>query len=243
MRDIFVTTTNIDRTEGRGSVRPIAIHTSVENAFVNGKTAGVMGTASGVSVYRINPERELPDSALLHGTLRDLPVVVGYFRNGLDTQSWGIVPERIEKLSGDEKARHEKLSAILGDRAPKPAPVVVTKESGSIAVIWSGFYGSIADHHTSTPIPQIIGFSSLVQEFEDVVIDADEVRDVISHARRVNPSLRQVHVTIVEFGKEFTLSESDSDWDEDTNEVPSGDPDQSALLAEYEALSRKAGLL
>lgn len=243
MSDIFVTTTNLDLTEGRGSVRPLVIHSTVENAYVHGKTAGVMGTPSGVMTHRVDPERDLPRSAILHGTLRDLPVVVGYFRNGLGTQSWGIVPERIEKLSDDEKARLKALDAILGDRVSQPEPVTVTKEQRAIAVVWSGFYGSIADHRTKTPVPQIVGFASLVQEFEDVIADMDEVNAVIAHARLVNPSLRQAHVTIVEFGEDFTLSERTADWSEPEGFDAVAKPDQSALLAEYEALSRKAGLL
>lgn len=243
MSEIFVTTTNIDLTEGRGSVRPLVIHSTVENAYDHGKHAGVMGTSSGVTTYRVDPERDLPDSALLHGTLRDLDQVIGYFRTGVSTQRWGIIPERVEKLSDEEKARLKTLAALLGDRVPKPEPVAVTKEQRAIAVVWSGFYGSIADHRTKTPVPQIIGFASLVQEFEDVIADMDEVSAVIAHARLVNPSLRQAHVTIVEFGEDFTLSERTADWSEPEGFDAVAKPDQQELLAEYTALSRKAGLL
>lgn len=231
MSDILVTTTNLDLTEGRGTAKPIVVHRHVGNAEKHGRRAGVMGTHSGVSVREARIGGLVSRYAALHGTLNDLAEVIGHYRDGIGYPRWGIIPAKIEKLTEDEKKRLNALTILIGEIPDKPRRKTPAENGGVIAV-WAGFHGSVAGKKTREAVPQILGF----------INDINDVEEIVRQAREINPNISQIHATYVNYGKPFTLSAETAEWSEKVGIEALPEPDQAALIAEYEALMRKAGI-
>lgn len=82
----YLTFTNIDLVEGRGSERPCALHVNLGSALAYGKTAGVGGTHSGVSTVSILGN--------LDGPITTGKQVIGAYLDGLRSWKWGSPPPR-----------------------------------------------------------------------------------------------------------------------------------------------------
>lgn len=227
----YLTFTNLDLTEGRGSDRPCALHHHLGSALAFGKTAGVMGTHSGVTTTAVLGDL---DGAIVTGRR-----VIGPYLDGLRQWKWGITPHQVAELSEEEKARLEQLQKQLGDITPQPVEPTARDEAGAIGVIWHRAPASIA--LTSVETEKIVGFIRVIVFSTGEELSDPEPR--VAAIREANPDAPRMYVNVVDFGVPFRLKETDAVWSEPVSASELPPEERAALVDEYTALARKAGIL
>lgn len=223
--DLYVMNTNMDLTEGRGGSRPCGLFRHLGNALDEGRTAGVMGTHSGVTA-----NEAFYESGPTLGTVGRR--VIGSFRDGTGAYQWGVIPANIAPLNDEEKARLAALRKELGDLAPT-REYERGDEGEAVGVIWHRAVSSVALSKASTEV--IVG---LVR-----VSDAGDPREALAAVRRQYPELPLLHYTVVKTGELFTLRAGTADAVEPTGVGALPETDRAALIEEYRELATKAGLL
>lgn len=227
----YLTFTNLDLTEGRGSDRPCALHQHLGSALAFGKTAGVMGTHSGVTTTAV-----LGD---LDGQITLGRRVIGPYLDGLRQWKWGITPHQVSELTEDEKARLAQLLKQLGEIAPQPVEPPARDESGAIGVIWHRAPASLGAQPAETE--KIVGFIRVIVFSTGEELSDPEPR--VEAIRAAMPDAPRMYVNVVDFGVPFRLHEKDAVWSEPVSASEMPEEERAALVDEYTALARKAGIL
>lgn len=228
----YLTFTNLDLVDGRGSERPCAIHAHLGSALAFGKTAGVGGTSNGVSTVAV-----LGD---LDGVITTGKQVIGRYLDGLRSWRWGLIPEQRTELTEAEKHRLQQLLKQLGSFAPQPAEPVPQDEAGMVGVIWHRFPGTVKGQPVDSE--RIVGFVRIVSsERGQLALSDPEPR--VTAVRSAHPDVPRLYVSAVEFGEPFILTESEAAWAEPVGAADLPEAERTALIEEFTELARKAGLL
>lgn len=210
-----------------GVDHPIAFHQHLGSALEHGRTAGVNGTHTGVRVIEVlNPL----DGQITYGRR-----VIDRYLDGLRTWSWGVLPESVSELTEEEKDRLDTLRKQLGDLAPTPNIPAPVEETGRLATIWHR-------PQTTGGAATIVGFVRLIR-FADGAATLSEPEPRIAKLREDHPEIPRMHVTELAFGETFTLTEDHATWSEPVGITEMSEADRQAVIDEYTALARKAGLL
>lgn len=229
----YLTFTNIDLAEGRGSDRPCALHTHLGSALAFGKTAGVGGSNNGVSTVSI-----LGD---LDGPLTTGKQVIGAYLDGLRAWKWGITPSQVTELSEGEKARLQQLMKQLGDLAPTPAEPVPQDEAGMVGVLWHRIPATV--NGAPAESERIVGFVRIISTDNGRQLALADPEPRAAAVRAIHPDAPRLYVNVVDFGEPFILTESDAAWAEPVSASEMPEEERAALIDEYAELARKAGLL
>lgn len=242
MAVVYLTTTNLDLTEGRGTNRPCLISAHLPAAIVQSEKLGVMGTSSGVSIYEFDTDIDEPvDPDSNHSLYPSRKRVAGGYVDGTGWHRWGLIPERIERLTRDEQTRLEALRKSLGDDLPhrdEPGMNPRAPRVRSVLVIWSKFPASVA--MTKTTTGQIIAIRCLPKNQDN---GERWAKSVIAEVRGSGYE-GAIYATWLEVGKTFRLNAEEADYID--SPAPASGAEQiqrEALLEEYTALARKAGIL
>lgn len=229
----YLTFTNVDLVEGRGSDRPCAIHSHLGSALAFGRTAGVGGSSTGVTTVSI-----LGD---LDGPITTGKQVIGAYLDGLRTWRWGVTPSQVTELDEAEKARLQQLLKQLGDLAPQPVEPPPQEEAGMVGVIWHRIPGTLAGAPADTE--RIVGFVRIVSTDDGRQLALSDPEPRASAIRSAHPDAPRLFVTAVDFGVPFALRENEAAWAEPVSASEMGEEERLALIAEFTDLARRAGLL
>lgn len=229
----YLTFTNIDLAEGRGSDRPCAVHAHLGSALAFGRTAGVGGGSTGVSSYAVVGD--------LDGPLTTGKQVIGAYLDGLRTWRWGVTPSQVTELSEGEKARLQQLLKQLGDLAPQPVEPPAQEEQGMVGLIWHRVPATIAGAPADSE--RVVGFVRIVATGDGRQLALSDPEPRVNLIRRAHPDIPRLYVSAVDFGVPFVLKESEAAWAEPVNASEMSEEERLQLIAEFTELARRAGLL
>lgn len=246
MSIVYLTTTNLDLTEGRGTNRPCLISAQLAGAIEQSERLGVMGTSSSVSIYEFDTAIDEPvDPGSNHSLYSSRKKVVGGYVDGTGWHRWGLIPDHIERLTQEEQTRLDVIRKQLGDdlpsRAEEPPVNDRAPRSRTALLVWSEYPASIATRTTRTG--QIISIHCVSPR--DVGYVNAHVDSLIKEIRK-NGHEGTIYATWVEMGVPFRLRAEEADHIDDSlgqDEENREAARKTALLEEYTALARKAGIL